>query len=181
MAWCRNHIKPSYKQAGRLTNNSSKAQRRKAITFSDLNQLTISGRLGREPEFKVAGNSNPMASFSIASTQVTVDELYGVREETTWLNVIAWADNAQLVKGQLHKGDHVTLVGKLSIRKVENGAGDVRYFTQLVLDSFQKNDRANTKRNSGAGNGAERGSHSSQKTVAERFDNRLNPEVEQAR
>ena len=59
------------------------------MAFSDLNQLTISGRLGREPEFKVAGNGNPMASFSIASTQVTVDELYGVREETTWLNVIA--------------------------------------------------------------------------------------------
>jgi single-strand DNA-binding protein len=151
------------------------------MAFSDLNQLTISGRLGREPEFKVAGNGNPMASFSIASTQVTVDDLYGVREETTWLNVTAWGDNAQLVQGRLHKGDHVTLVGKLSIRKVDNGAGDVRYFTQLVLDSFQKNDRSNIKRNSGAGNGAVQGSHSSQKTSADRFDNRLNPEMDTAR
>src|SRR5579859_1952941 len=98
-----------------------------------------------------------MATFSIASTQVTVDDLYGVREETTWLNVVAWADNAQLVRGRLHKGDHVTLVGKLSIRKLEQGAGErtqTRYFTQLVLDSFQKNDRASIKRNSGM-NGAE--------------------------
>jgi single-strand DNA-binding protein len=148
------------------------------MAFSDLNQLTISGRLGREPEFKVAANGNPMASFSIASTQVTVDELYGVREETTWLNVVAWSDNAQLVRGRLHKGDHVTLVGKLSIRKIENGADDVRYFTQLVLDSFQKNDRSNTKRNSGAGNGAVQGSHSSQRTIAERFNNRFNAEVD---
>jgi single-strand DNA-binding protein len=151
------------------------------MVFSDLNQLTISGRLGREPEFKVAGNGNPMASFSIASTQVTVDELYGVREETTWLNVVSWGDNAQLVRGRLHKGDHVTLVGKLSIRKIENGAGDTRYFTQLVLDSFQKNDRSNTKRNSGAGNGAMQGSHSSQKTSVDHFDNRLNPEVDPVR
>src|SRR3569623_3230291 len=147
------------------------------MAFSDLNQLSISGRLGREPEYKVAGNGNPMATFSIASTQVSVDELYGVREETTWLNVVAWGDNAQLVRGRLHKGDHVTLVGKLSSRKLENGAGDTRYFTQLVLDSYQKNDRANTKRNSGAGNGAQRGSHPSQKTIADRFDNTLHAEL----
>jgi single-strand DNA-binding protein len=147
------------------------------MAFSDVNQVTISGRLGREPEFKVVGNGNLMATFSIASTQVSVDDLYGVREETTWLNTVAWSDSAWLVRGQLHKGDHVTLVGKLSIRKIENGSGDARYYTQLVLDSFQKNDRSNTKRNSGAGNGAERGSHPSQKTIADRFDNRLNPEV----
>ena len=151
------------------------------MAFSDINQLTISGRLGREPEIKVVGNGNMMASFSIASTNVTVDDLYGVREETTWLNVVSWGENAQLVRGRLHKGDHVTLVGKLSIRKVEQGAGEgaqTRYFTQLVLDSFQKNDRANTKRNSGVGNGAEKGSHPSQKTTSDRFDNRLNPEVD---
>ena len=60
------------------------------MAFSDINQLTISGRLGREPEIKVVGNGNMMASFSIASTQVTIDDLYGVREETTWLNVVCW-------------------------------------------------------------------------------------------
>jgi single-stranded DNA-binding protein len=110
----------------------------------------------------MAGNGNQIATISTASTQVTVDELYGVREETTWLNVVGWGDNAQLVRGRLHKGDHVTLVGKLSIRKAEQGAGEgaqTRYFTQLVLDSFQKNDRANTKCQSGAGNGAAQGSH----------------------
>jgi single-strand DNA-binding protein len=150
------------------------------MAFSDVNQLTISGRLGRDPEIKVVGNGNIMASFSIASTNVTVDELYGVREETTWLNVVAWGDSAQLVRGRLKKGDHVTLVGRISIRKVETGAGEgaqTRYFTQLVLDSYQKNDRSNTKRHSGMGNGAVKGSHPSQSTITDRFDNSLQPEV----
>ena len=59
------------------------------------------------------------------------------------------------------------MVGQLTIRKVENEDGP-RHYTQLLLESFQKNDRSNDKRNSGAGNGAVKGTHPSQHTLAER-------------
>lgn len=147
--------------------------------FSDLNHLQIAGRLGRNPETKVVGNGTTMATFTIANRFAQFDELYGMREETTWLNVVAWADTAELVVAHLHKGDHVTLVGRLSIRKVDTEAGP-RHYTQLVLESFQKNDRSNDKRNSGTGNGAVKGSHPSQRTVADRrFTNERNPDFDE--
>jgi single-strand DNA-binding protein len=144
--------------------------------FSDLNSLTFSGRLGKDPEVKTVGNGNLMATFSVASTFLSGDEFNGWHEETTWLNVVAWGDNANLVKSQIKKGDHVTLVGRLSIRRVEIKDKPTAFYTQLVLESFNKNDRKNDKRNSGAGNGAVTGKHVSSQTIADRHDNALNPD-----
>jgi single-strand DNA-binding protein len=163
-----------------MTANKTNTAEQKFFTkFSDVNSLTFSGRLGKDPEFKVVGNGNQMASFSVASTFVSGDEFTGIREETTWLNVVAWGDDAKIVKRMgLKKGDHVTCVGRLSIRRVANkvaGQPDT-FFTQLVLDSCQKNDRKNDKRNSGAGNGAVKGQHVSSQTIADRHDNALNPD-----
>ncbi len=144
--------------------------------FSDTNRLEIAGRLGRNPELKTVSNGQMMATFSIASRHLEQDELYGQREETTWLNVIAWGNEAKLASARLKKGDHVTLIGRLNIRQLKDEkAGTTRYFTQLILDSFQKNDRSNFKRQSGIGNGALRGEHPSQHTIADRFDNAVNP------
>lgn len=145
--------------------------------FSDLNELKIAGRLGRNPEVKIVSNGRVMATFSIASRHFEEDELYGWREETIWLNVVAWGDEARLVQSQLHKGDHVTLTGRLSIRAIKGqNSGPTKYYTQLVLEDFQKNDRTNAKRNSGAGNGAIIGLHPSRHTIADRYDNATTPE-----
>lgn len=145
--------------------------------FSDVNELKVSGRLGRNPEVKIISNGRLMTTFSIASHHYEADELYGQREEVTWLSVVAWDEVARLVQSQLRKGDHVTLEGRLNIRLSKDKAtGANRYYTQLVLEEFHKNDRANTKRNSGMGNGAIIGLHPSQRTVADRFDNARNPE-----
>ncbi len=153
------------------------------MAFSDLNLLTISGRLGKDPLIKQVRNGNLMATFSIASRYIQQDELYGIREETTWLTIVAWGEVARIVEsrvryGQLKKGDHITCVGRLSIRNVQDEATKAyKSYTQLVLESYQKNDRGSDKRSSGAGNGAEKGQHPSQNTVAGRFDNATNPEV----
>lgn len=148
------------------------------MLFSDVNEMKIAGRLGRNPEVKIIGNGRVMTTFSIASRHYEEDELYGQREELTWLNVVSWDETARLVQSQLRKGDHVTLTGRLNIRlSKDKTANATRYYTQLVLEEFQKNDRANTKRNSGMGNGAILGLHPSQHSVADRFDNARNPEV----
>ena len=162
-----------------MTNNirTLTADQKFSNKYSDLNSLTFSGRLGKDPEVKIVGNNNRMAKFSVASTFHSGDEFNGLREETTWLNVVAWGDNAKLVENQLKRGMHVTLYGRLSIRTVKNEGQPTAYYTQLVLESFNTNDKKNTKRNSGAGNGAVAGPHFTQQTIADRHDNTLNAEV----
>ncbi|HEX2915979.1 MAG TPA: single-stranded DNA-binding protein [Chloroflexia bacterium] len=147
--------------------------------FSDLNVFQVAGRLGRDPQVKVVGNGNLMTSFSLANRYVYSDELYGYREETSWLYVVAWGEDARLVQSLLRKGDHITVYGRISVRTIKDEeSGATRSFTQVVLESFQKNDRTNLKRQSGQGNGAVKGSHPSQHTPAERFDDALQPELE---
>ena len=136
------------------------------------NALTISGRLGGEPEYKLVGKSNnrPMLTFSIANSQSNE-----YSERTTWLRVVVWGEEARRIeKLKLTKGSHLTVNGSLQSRSLGEGP-ERRNYLQLMATRLELNDQRNTKRNSGAGNGAESFSHFSQQTTFDRYTNELNP------
>lgn len=69
-----------------------------------LNQLTAKGRLTQTPELRTA-KKGAIVRFTLA-----VD--YN-RDETTFINCVAFNDRANLVFGKLDKGDQIVVVGKL--------------------------------------------------------------------
>jgi single-stranded DNA-binding protein len=129
----------------------------------DVNRVTIAGRLGRDAEFKLVGKNadKPMLSFSIANSS---EDEYS--EKTCWVNVVVWEDYAlELSKVKLTRGQHVTVTGHLETRSVsrpdQNQTENIQrqLFGQVVASHIAVNDRSNYKRNSGAGNGAEKFAH----------------------
>ena len=78
-------------------------------------ELTLIGRLGRDPEQRFAPDLTESSSFSVAVNA------YGEDNPVIWINVTAWREAAKFCNSYLHKGDLVHIAGTLKADK-ETGA-----------------------------------------------------------
>ena len=102
-----------------------------------LNELTVIGHIGGEPNVRGTSNGSTIATFSVATTEHWTDKTTGERRQaTTWHNVVAWAKKAELAGKMLHKGDLVYVKGKLKKNKYTDSSGNERTTCQLQADTF---------------------------------------------
>lgn len=86
-------------------------------------QLTVIGRLGKDPELRYTPNGTPVCSFSVATDRVWNND-QGVRqEETTWHNVTVWRKQAEHCAQYLSKGSLVLITGNVKARGYTNRDG----------------------------------------------------------
>ncbi|RVQ10042.1 single-stranded DNA-binding protein [Sinorhizobium meliloti] len=106
--------------------------------MSDLNQCTITGRLGADVEIRRTQDGKPIANLRVASSETWRDRNSGERKEKTeWFNVVIFSEGLCKVAEQyLKKGSHVLLQGKIATRKWQDQSGNDRYSTELVLQGF---------------------------------------------
>ncbi|ASQ10192.1 single-stranded DNA-binding protein [Sinorhizobium meliloti] len=106
--------------------------------MSDLNQCTITGRLGADVEIRRTQDGKPIANLRVASAETWRDRNSGERKEKTeWFNVVIFSEGLCKVAEQyLKKGSHVLLQGKIATRKWQDQSGNDRYSTELVLQGF---------------------------------------------
>jgi len=102
-----------------------------------LNQITLIGRLGREPEMTYSQAGKAITKFSIAT-----DDGYGDKKETTWHNVVVFDKAAEACAQYLGRGSLVAVVGRQSHRKYDKD-GDTRYFSEVVANRVQFLDTRN--------------------------------------
>lgn len=72
-----------------------------------INQVTLMGRLTRDPEVRTTPNGKNVASFSIA-----VDR-QGSDDQADFIGITAWEKLSDLVAQYLHKGSRVLVQGRL--------------------------------------------------------------------
>jgi len=80
-----------------------------------LNEIQLIGNLGRDPEIKTTQSGKKLAKFSLG--------VNGYRDETTWVNVVAWEKKADLVEKNLAKGSKVYISGRLQQNNYERKDG----------------------------------------------------------
>lgn len=76
-----------------------------------MNELKIDGNLGRDPQIFTTSSGKPMVSCSIAH-----NEEYNGTKKTIWVSITCFGEAAEKV-GQMKKGAHVSLIGKLDTTK----------------------------------------------------------------
>lgn len=76
-----------------------------------LNEMTLLGNLGSDPELRTTSKGVPFASFSVATTS---------GERTQWFRVKAWEALAERCAKYLSKGDQVLVKGPMLSRRDEN-------------------------------------------------------------
>lgn len=106
--------------------------------MSDLNQCTITGRLGADVEIRRTQDGKPIANLRVASAETWRDRNSGERKEKTeWFNVVIFSEGlCKVAERYLKKGSHVLLQGKIATRKWQTQDGQDRYSTELVLQGF---------------------------------------------
>ena len=82
-----------------------------------MNCVSVSGRLGADPELRVSQQGTSWMSFSLA--------VNAGRDKTVWLDCKAFGKTAELIANHFHKGEGIELVGEFDVEEWEdkNGGG----------------------------------------------------------
>jgi single-strand DNA-binding protein len=102
---------------------------------SNLNSVTLSGRLTRDPELKHMPSGDPVVEMGLA-----VNRSRKVNEE--WVEEVSFFDissfkRAENIAAKLRKGDSVSLVGELRQRTWETNEGAKREKVSVIAQSME--------------------------------------------
>ena len=103
-----------------------------------INQCTIEGRLGKDPEVKSFGNGS-IVKFSIAHREAWKDKASGEwREKISWFNVES-KFNVDRLASEIRKGDLIVCTGKVVVESWTNPDTDQKTnFVKFVATTVSK-------------------------------------------
>lgn len=104
-----------------------------------MNNVSLVGRLTRDPELKYTANNVANATFSIAVNR-RFKNAQGERE-ADFINCVIWRQQAENLANWLRKGMQVSIVGSIQTRNYENNEGRRVYVTEVLVDNFQSLER----------------------------------------
>lgn len=78
-----------------------------------MQEVTIIGRIGREPQTRYTQAGQAVTSFSVATSRKWKDASGAPQELTTWFQVSAWNKLSEICQQYTHKGQLIWLKGEL--------------------------------------------------------------------
>lgn len=128
-----------------------------------LNNVSIMGRLVKDPELKVVGNGVSMINFTIAA-----DRDYKGKNETErqsdFFDCTAWRQTAEFINKYFAKGSMIIVNGKLQTESWDTSDGTKRKKTSIVAENVYFGG------NKAGGEGGQAGSKVRQMNVADDSD-----------
>lgn len=100
-----------------------------------INNVTLVGRLVRDPELKNTAQGIANVSFTLAVNRNYKND-QGQRE-ADFINVVIWRKQAELLAQYGTKGALLGVTGRIQTRNYENQQGQRIYVTEVVADNFQ--------------------------------------------
>jgi len=106
--------------------------------MASVNKVILIGNLGRDPELRYTPGGQPVANFSIATSESwNKKDCSGREEKTEWHRIVAWGRTAELCAQYLSKGRSVYIEGRLQTREWENKEGQKQRTTEIVANTVQ--------------------------------------------
>ena len=105
--------------------------------MASVNKVILIGNLGKDPDFRVTPGGQPVANFSVATTDRWTDKGGQRQERTEWHKIVAWGRLGEICGEYLHKGKQVYIEGRLQTRSWEDRDGNKRYTTEIVAQTMQ--------------------------------------------
>lgn len=97
-----------------------------------INQVTLIGNVGRDPETRATQSGSFVANFSLAiGERQKRGETY--EDHTEWVNCVALGKTAETVSKHVTKGSRVYVSGRLQTRKWQDKEGKDRWSTEVVV------------------------------------------------
>lgn len=99
-----------------------------------LNNITIMGRLVRDPEYRTTGNGISVVNFTVAVDR-DFSGTNGGAKETDFIDCVAWRKTAEFVTKYFTKGSMIVVNGSLQIKKWTDKDGNNRRSAEVVANS----------------------------------------------
>jgi len=114
--------------------------------MANVNKVILIGNLTRDPELRYTPSGTAVCEFGMA-----VNRKYKDREETTFVDLVAWARQAELISEYCKKGRPLFVEGRLTFDSWEGKDGQKRSRLRVTVENFQflgggRRDDANTCR-----------------------------------
>jgi len=100
------------------------------------NKVQLIGFLGNTPEVKTTEKGKKLARFSIATNETYRNAQGEKVKETTWHNLVAWGNVAEIVEKYLNKGSEIAVEGKLISRTYDDKEGVKKYITEVQVNEL---------------------------------------------
>ena len=94
-----------------------------------MNKILLQGRLTKEPEIRLTTKNDKVARFTLA-----VDRDFN-REETDFINCVAFKNTAAFIESYFGKGDMVLLAGRLQMQQYTAKDGSNRTAAEVMTDN----------------------------------------------
>ena len=101
--------------------------------MSSDNTITVSGNVTRDPELRYTTSGRGVTSMGVAVAR-RYQQNGEWQEETSFMNVTAWADLGENVAASITKGMRVVVTGRLDQRKYTDKEGNERTTFEIIAD-----------------------------------------------
>lgn len=119
-----------------------------------LNQISVQGRLARDPELRRTNSGKAVTSFTLACDRDFKNQQTG-EKEVDFIECVAWGGTAEMVEKYFHKGQMAVATGRLQLRDWTDKNGQKRRTAEILVNSvyFCGSRESGTQASSGADNG----------------------------
>lgn len=100
-----------------------------------INNLTLVGRLTKDPDLKYTGNGTAVATFTLAVNRNFTNQ--SGEREADFINCVIWRKPAETLANYAKKGVLIGVTGRIQTRSYDNQQGQKIYVTEVIADNFQ--------------------------------------------
>ena len=108
--------------------------------MANMNRVFLAGNLTRDPEIRYTQGGKAIADLNLAVNRRYKTSSGELKEDTCFVNIVAWERQAELAGEYLRKGSSVLIEGSLRLDQWEAN-GEKRSRLRVVADRIQFLDR----------------------------------------
>lgn len=96
-----------------------------------MNKVVLIGRITKDIELKKSQENKYYTRFNLAVPRPMT------KDETDFINCVAFEKTAELMEKYLHKGDRIAIEGKIRVGKYSTKEGEKRTQTDIFVENIQ--------------------------------------------
>lgn len=100
-----------------------------------INNVTLVGRLTKDPDLRFTSSGTAVATFTLAVNRNYTSQ--NGNREADFINCVIWRKPAETMANLAKKGSLIGVVGRIQTRSYENQQRQRIYVTEVVADNFQ--------------------------------------------
>ena len=104
----------------------------------NVNNVTLAGRLTRDPETRYTNSGTAITDISLGISRFYKTEAGETRDETDFIDVTAFGRSAEIIQKHLHKGNPLFVEGRLKLDQWDDKqTGAKRSKLKVIAESMQ--------------------------------------------